>query len=336
MRYMSDAAAGELPTYLIFQLLGYFTLSYLVLIAPFALYLAVVLSLGRLYKDNEVTAAEACGIGVPRIMQSVFYLSLFMALCVGVLSMWIAPWAEAQQYDLRDQAKMESEFGFIAAGRFHEIRRGQGVFYVESFSDHNQIMHNVFVQLQTNGKVDIFSASRGYLDFDKTTGTSFIVLQDGYRYEELENHQGYRLHEYKSAGIRVEPESVAKGKRKVIAISTSDLLDMNTREAKAELHWRIAMPISCILLTLIGVLISRTNPRQGRFGKLFVGLLVYILYIYVLMLCKNWLKHGDVSMVLGMWWIHFLMLIYLIMLAGQQFGWRWMYETLMRKEARAS
>jgi len=333
---MSDAAAGELPTYLIFQLLGYFTLSYLVLIAPFALYLAVVLSLGRLYKDNEITAAEACGIGIPRIMKSVFYLSLFMAVCVGVLSVWIAPWAEEQQYSLRDQAKMESEFGFIAAGRFHEIRRGQGVFYVESFSDDNRIMRNVFVQLQTGDKVDIFSANRGYLDVDKKTGASFIVLQDGYRYEELENNQGYRLHEYKSSGIRIEPESIAKGKRKVIATSTKDLMEIDTLEAKAELHWRIAMPISCILLTLIGVLISRTNPRQGRFGKLFIGLLVYILYIYILMLTKNWLKHGDIPMFVGMWWIHFLMLIYLFVLAGRQFGWQWMVAKITRKEMEAS
>ena len=332
VRYMSDAAAGELPTYLIFQLLSLFTLSYLVMIVPFALYLAVIITFGRLYKDSEITAAEACGLGIPRIMQSTFYLSLILCAIVGTLSLWVAPWAEEQQYLIRDQAKSESEFGFIAAGRFHEIRKGNGVFYVESFSDDNKTMHNVFVQLQNGDKMDVFSAPSGYMELDKETGAQFIVLKNGYRYEELPDNEGYRLHEYESSGVKIAHQTVVSNVQKIIAQSTSLLMENGSNEAKAEIHWRLAMPISCVLLTLMAVLLSHTNPRQGRFSKLFVALVAYIAYVYLLMLTKNWLKNGDIPMELGMWWIHFLALLCVFYLAAKQFGWPWLSSQLLLRK----
>jgi len=324
VRYMSDAAAGELPAYLIFQLLSLFTLSYLVMIVPFALFLSVIITFGRLYKDSEITAAEACGLGIPRIMQSTFYLSLLIAVIVGTLSIWVAPWAEEQQYLIRDQAKSESELGFISAGRFHEIRKGNGVFYVERFSDDNKTMYNIFVHLQNGSKMDIFSAPTGYMELDRETGSQFIVLQNGYRYEELADNKGYRLHEYESSGVRIAQEAVVSNVQKIIAQPTSLLFKDDSSESKAELHWRIAMPISCVLLTLMAVLLSHTNPRQGRFAKLFIALLAYIAYVYLLMLTKSWLKNGNVPVELGMWWVHLMAAIFVFYLAANQFGWQWM------------
>ncbi|MDH3327028.1 MAG: LPS export ABC transporter permease LptF [Gammaproteobacteria bacterium] len=327
VRYMSDAAAGELPTSMIFQLLSLFTLSYLVLIVPFAIYLSVIITLGRLYKDNEITAAEACGLGLPRIIKSIFYLSLFLSVIVGVLSLWVAPWAEAEQYNIRDQARAESEFGFIAPGRFHEIRGGRGVFYVESIAERSGKMGKVFVYLKDEGKTDVFTSLTGYTDLDEETGSHFIVLENGYRFEVVLDGkgdvEGYRLHDYGKSGIRIAKEEEDSDDLKIIERSTVSLFDDESNEAQAELHWRIAMPISCVLLTMMAVLLSKTNPRQGRFGKLFIALLAYIVYVYVLMLTRSGLKNGDIPMMLGMWWVHGLALIFIVILLGNQFGWRW-------------
>lgn len=371
VRYMSDAAAGELPTSMIFQLLSLFTLSYLVLIVPFAIYLSVIITLGRLYKDNEITAAEACGLGLPRIIQSIFYLSLFLSLIVGILSLWVAPWAEAEQYNIRDQARAESEFGFIAPGRFHEIRDGRGVFYIEDIDDDTGEMSKVFVYLQEDGKTDVFSSLTGYMELDEDSGSHFIMLENGFRFEvlasnniddEVENKEkaennindgiaekekakekktnkekvergkleknkveveGYRLHDYQKSGIRITQQVVSSGNVKIIERSTASLIGDDSPEAQAELHWRIAMPVSCVLLTIMAVLLSKTNPRQGRFGKLFVALLAYIAYVYVLMLTRSGLKNGDIPLALGMWWVHVLAVIFIVILMGNQFGWRW-------------
>jgi len=328
VRYMSDAAAGELPTSLIFQLLSLFTLSYLVLIVPFAIYLAVIITLGRFYKDNEVTAAEACGLGLPRIMKSILYLSLFLSIFVGVLSLWVAPWAEAEQYKIRAQAKAEAEFGFIAPGRFHEIRGGRGVFYIEDMAGENK-MKNVFVYLEDEHRSDVFSSLTGYMEMDQKTGSHFIILENGFRLERLGEGQGYRLHDYAKSGIRIAKRESSTGTLKMIERTTVSLWSDDSAEARAELHWRFATPISCVLLTLMAVLLSKTNPRQGRFGKLFIALLAYIAYVYVLMLTKTALKNEEIPLVLGMWWVHGFAILFIFFLLGNQFGWRWVFSEFL-------
>jgi len=328
VRYMSDAAAGELPTSMIFQLLSLFTLSYLVLIVPFAIYLAVIITLGRLYKDNEITAAEACGLGLPRIIRSIFYLSLILSIFVGFLSIWVAPWAEAEQYNIRDQARAESEFGFISPGRFHEIRGGRGVFYIEDIVKNTGTMKKVFVYLRDEEKTDVFSSLTGFMHLDRSSGSQYIVLENGFRFEVLPEGNGYRLHDYQQSGIRIAKQVVSSGNIKIIERTTSSLIGDESPEAQAELHWRIAMPISCVLLTIMAVLLSKTNPRQGRFGKLFVALLAYIFYVYVLMLTRSALKNGDIPLALGMWWVHGLAIVFIFILLANQFGWRWVMDQM--------
>ena len=319
VRYMSDAAAGELPTSMIIQLLSLFTLSYLVLIIPFAFYLAIVITLGRLYKENEITAAEACGIGIPRITKSIFYLSLTLAILVAGLSLWVAPWAEYKQYEIRNEAKSEAEFAFIAPGRFHEIRGGRGVFYVESIASGSGIMRNIFVQLQEQNRTDVFTAPAGSLRKNEATGDYFLVLKQGFRYEQLENGE-HRRYKYAESGIRIYQSSRTLGTDKIIAQPTLKLFSMEGKESIAELQWRFSMPIACVMLGLIAVLLSRTGPREGRFGKLFVSLIVFIVYIYALMLNKNGVARGDIPIYLGTWWVHILAGFYIYYLARQQFG----------------
>ena len=332
VRYMSDAAAGVLPTELIVQLLMLFTLSYLPLIIPFALFIAILVAMGRLYKDSEITAMEACGIGIPRIIQSTFRIALGLALLVALLSVWAAPWAEKRQYDLRDLAKVKSEFSFLAPGRFHEIRGGDGVFYVESMSEDKQHMEKVFVFLGGEQGQNVFVAQTGFQQSEKD-GTHYIVLEDGSRFEALAEDGGFRLHRYQRSGIRVSPQDVEVGSRPLKAASNEQLFARGNAADMAEWQWRLSMPLSCVLLTILAVVMSRTNPRQGRFAKLFVALLLYIVYFYLLTMAHAWMKDEIVPAWIGMWWVHGAMLLVVLALLVKQLGVRWVLETARLKRA---
>lgn len=327
VRYMSYAAAGDLPTSMILQLLSLFTLSYLVLIVPFAFYMAIIITLGRLYKENEITAAEACGIGIPRITKSIFFVSLLLTTLVGVLSIWIAPWAEYTQYEIRHKAEAESELSFIAPGRFHEIRGGQGVFYIEDLSKDKSRMVNLFVQIDDKDKTNVFTSKSGFLKHDPKSRDYFLVMENGFRFEYFKTG-GFRQFQYKESGIRIYEENTDRQIDEVIATSTWDLLFRHDVKSIAEVQWRISMPLSCMILSLIAVLLSRTEPRQGRYGKLFLSLLVYIAYVYSLMVSKSWISNGTISPLIGMWWAHLLAVMYIIRLAKQQFGKAWILHQL--------
>ncbi len=320
VRYMSDAAAGELPTYLIIKLLSLFTLASLVLMVPLALYIGVLISLGRMYKDSEMTAMHACGFGVPQVLHTVLLLALVLATLVGGISLWIAPWAEQQQYAIRDQAAVEAEFSFLEAGRFHEIRDGKGVFYIEHMSEDRRQMQNVFVFIEDEDKVDVFSARTGRHEVD-SSGYRYLILEDGFRYELLGANAGYRVHEYQESGIRITHMPIQAEVRPRVAWPTAALLEEDDLASQAEFQWRVAMPVSVIMVGLLSVLLSRSHHRQGRFGQLFFALLIYIAYIYLLMLSRTWIKHAVLPPNLGMWWVHVLALVGIGIMYLQQQGW---------------
>ena len=60
---LGDAASNLLPKEAVFLVMGLTSVQYLTILIPIGLFLAIMLSLGRLYRDSEMAALMACGIG---------------------------------------------------------------------------------------------------------------------------------------------------------------------------------------------------------------------------------------------------------------------------------
>lgn len=333
-RYLAEAASGELPAELIFRLLTTLTLSSSVLLVPFAFYIAVLLAFGRLYRDNEMTALAAAGIGSNRVLRPIGLLSLGVAALVAWLSLVVSPWAVEQGMQLREQAEAQSELSNISAGQFHEMARGQSVFYIESLSPDKKLMNRVFVKNTTPTGDDLFAANHGYQYTDAQTGDSFVVLLDGRRYEGNPGAANFRIHEYAKASVRMEPKEVHPRARKRDAQSTRALFQSDDIDDTAELQWRISMPVSALLLGLLAVLVSRTSPREGRYARLFAAILIYIIYNNLMGVAQNGLQRGTLPPALGMWWVHGLLAVVITGLAAHQYGWGYLRTRLMRVHAR--
>jgi lipopolysaccharide export system permease protein len=100
----------------------------------------------------------------------------------------------------------------------------------------------------------------------------------------------------------------------------SELLASSALPDIAELHYRIAVPIATLILGLLAVPLSRSQPRQGRYGKLAIGLLVFIIYFNLLSAGKAWLETGTVAPAVGLWWVHGLLFVCTLLLLGAQNG----------------
>lgn len=323
-RYLAEAAAGELPAELIFRLLTTLTLSSSVLLLPFAFYIAVLLAFGRLYRDNEMTALAAAGVGTGQVLRPVALLALVIAALVAWLSMMVSPWAIDQGLQLREQAEAQSELSNISAGQFREIGTDHSVFYIESLSAGNKIMNHVFVKNSTPDGDDLFVANTGYQYTDPHSGDSFVVLLDGRRYEGNPATEHFRMHEYAKATVRIEPKESQSHARKRDSQSTLELFQSDDPHDVAELQWRISMPVSALLLGLLAVLVSRTSPREGRYARLLGAIFIYIIYNNLMGVAQNWLQRGKVPPALGMWWVHALLIMAIAGLFAHQYGWRYL------------
>jgi lipopolysaccharide export system permease protein len=300
--FLADAAAGEITGGVVVDLLLLRTLSALNLMLPFALYISILLAFGRLYKDNEMTALAASGVTTPRILLTVFSLGLLFALVVGMFSLWLSPWAERQRSNIVVESEKTSMLQNVLPGQFNELGgRNDAVLYVEEVSDDNKKLNNVFAQIRSKDTMDVFSAKKGYHYRDEVTGDTYLVLTDGFRYQGLPGKQDFLIQEYEKNAIRIVEPNITRKSRRNRSASTSELLEIGRPVEYAELQWRISMPITTLLLAILGVLISRTSPRQGRFAKLFVAILIYIIYSNAISIGRTWVEQNKVSVEIGVW-----------------------------------
>lgn len=319
--FLSDAAAGEISGAAVVDLLLLRTLSAMNMMLPFALYIAVLLAFGRLYKDNEMTALAASGVSIPRVLLSISGLAVLISVVVALIALWLSPWAEEKRESVREVSEAASEIEGVLPGQFNQMSgHPDSVFYVEKFSEDRKLMQNIFVQIETKGELDILSANRAHHYRDEETGDQYLVLTEGFRYRGLPGKQTFTIQQYEKNAFRITAPSSFNKHRKRRAVPTSQLLDSAKPADVAELQWRISMPMSALLLALLGVLISKTNPRQGRFAKLFVAILVYIIYNNTMSIARSWVEQNKIPSEIGLWWVHFLLLFVVMVLFVRQSG----------------
>ncbi|HKK13652.1 MAG TPA: LPS export ABC transporter permease LptF [Gammaproteobacteria bacterium] len=301
--YLAQAASGDLPGSVIFTLLGLKSVNYLNALLPFSLYLAVLLALGRLYKDSEMVALGACGIGPPQLYRPLLVLGVAVAVGLGWLSLAVVPHTNALGYRIEARAKQSADVATIVAGRFQEARGGHLILYAEALSADHQRMTNVFAQNRQEGRLGLVTAAHAHQHVDPRTGDRYLVLEDGYRYQGFPGDPDYRVMKFRTQALLLQPAQPVSGPPHLDAIPTATLWGAGARNRIAELQWRISLPMAALVLIVIAVPISRTTPREGRYGRMFVAVLVLIIYYNLMGTAQVWVEHGDVPPFPGMWWV---------------------------------
>lgn len=326
--FLSDALAGKIPAAIVLDLLLLRTVGALGMMFPFALYVAVLLAFGRLYKDNEMTALEAGGVSAGRLLRTVLSIGLLFSIAVGGLSLWVSPWAFETSAKLQEEVSATSAFAAVTAGRFSQVGNSDRVFFVEALSADRSELQDVFVSDRRKGQQTLFSARSGYRYQDPESGVRYLVLVDGYRYEGRPGAVDFRIYQFEKNAVRLDEGEVKRMGRRLRALPVERLWGTARLNEIAELQWRISIPVATLLLAMLGALLSRTSPRQGRFGKLFVAILLFIIYYNTLGVAKHWVERGVVPPELGLWWVHGILLLLLGWLMVQQFGARWLLDRL--------
>lgn len=303
-RLLSQVAAGTVNGKIVFLLLAFKSLDALVILLPLALYLAVLLALGRLYKDSEMAAMFACGVSPLRVAKLVFWFALGFALIVSSISLYLGPWSNAKRLKLQGQMEASSGLEMVAGGQFRQLAEGKLVFYAEHLADDGVTMENVFIQEQGGERQNVIVAPRARHEVDPVHGGKYLVLEDGYRYEGNPGSADFRIIQFKRHGVRIKEPDVVVQISEIPAMSTIELMHADNRWAQAEVQWRWSMPVSTVLLAMLAVFLSRTNPRQGRFAKFFVGILVYVIYSNMIGVGRAWLEKGSIAPQYGLWIVH--------------------------------
>ena len=314
--YLADAAAGVLPTDLVFQALLMKMLTTLPKLMPIAVFLAVILGLSRLARDKELTAVTVSGSGRRVELVSVLQFSFIFSLIVFATSFYISPWAAQNTELLKARAEVEAETAGISAGNFSEMSKGERVIYIEQSSSDGSRMENVFLQARQGEKTSVINSnSAGYRKIE-ASGDKYILFEDGRRYTGASNALDYRITRYKTYAILVEQDEQETEHVKLEALSTSTLIGSDSPKHEAELQWRLSFVISSLLLPVLAVALSRYSFSEQKYLSAFVAVLIYIIYSNMLGIAKTLLKRDEIPALIGLWWVH-LALLTLIVLVFQ-------------------
>jgi len=301
---MERAAANQYPQSMVLELIGLSSLQYLSIVLPVGLLLGVVLALGRLYADSEVAAALACGVGPRTLYTPVALLALVVAGALTWLSLVLAPEATAQALSLRNAALRAGQLAPIAAGKFRGFGAGtKAVLYARSVT-RDGALGDVFLERSDGPQVEVALADRATHSVTADGLTHILTLYDGERLEGVPGSPEFRMVRFAEHVVTLQVPMMTDVVRDLEARSTSSLRHSTDRAERAELHWRISMPIMCLVLALLAVPLSKLRPRQGRYARVWLAVLIFFVYYNLATTGRTWIAHNTVPEVVGLWWTH--------------------------------
>jgi len=315
---LGRAVRGDQPGEVVYLLLGFQTLAKIDVLLPLALYLGVLLTLSRWYRDSEMTVLAACGIGLLHFLRPAMMLGLIFATVVSVGSFYFTPLAARQIDKVKNESTHRSDPNFSAPGVFLESISQGRIFYAEHIQDNGDVA-GVFVSSLEAGKQGVMMAKYGHVFTDSKTGDKFFALHNGTVYEGEPGMPNYRILEFDVYNLRIEPKKLLD-----VPVTTSGLPSLlmfgrtADREINAELHWRLGKTLASFVLILFAMALAYTDLRRGRLSNLFVAILVYFIYSNLLGIGETMLQKGSVPPAAGLWWVHGVMALFALHLLIQR------------------
>jgi len=306
---LERAAANQYPQSMVLELIGLSALQYLSILVPVGLLLGVVLAFGRLYHDTEVAAAVACGAQPRTLFAPVALLAVVVATATAWLTLVLAPDATARALSLRSRAAQAGQFAPIAAGKFRIFGGGgNAVVYAEEVAP-DGTMGQVFVERNRGPLVEVTLAQRARHAVTADGLTHVLTLYDGERFEGVPGSAQFRMVRFAEHVVPVQMPAFSDEVRDLEARPTRRLLDSRDPAERAELHWRLTLPIMCLVLALLAVPLARLRPRQGRYARVWIAVLFFFVYYNLAAAGKTWIARGTLPEGVGLWWTHAVVLL---------------------------
>ena len=312
IQQLAAAAAGEVSLEIVFFTLLLRLPSFLEMILPLALFISVLLTYGRLYAESEMTVLTATGISYRKLLGYTMVPALFLTLLVASFTLILSPWGAQKMESLYQKQSKLTEFELLAPGRFQSTANGTRVTYTEALSDDKTQMHQVFI---ADGNT-LLLAERGTQYVSDETGSRFLELHNGRRYDLTPGTAELQVLDFDLYGVKIADEPEERRKLRKEAVPTLDLIGSRDPKHQAQLQWRISLILMVPIVTLIAFPLSKVNPRQGRFARLFPAIVLFMVYISLLIAMTGMIEKGTLNPAIGLWSLH---VVYLLIGAGLLF-----------------
>lgn len=317
IRLLGRAAGGAIPSDAVVAFLGFFALGALPVLLSLTMFISVLLTLTRSWRDSEMVIWFSSGLSLASWLRPVMLFALPQIAVIAALSLFISPWAAQMAAQYSATLETRDDVSRVTPGVFGETSGRERVFFVESVSGQANEVQNVFLSSMQQGRGGVSMSRTGRTE-TAPNGDRFIVLEHGRRYEGMPGDPEYRVTEFDRYEARIETRESAEHVPSTKEMTTAALVRSPTRENLSELLWRVGIPASALVLAFLAIPMSFVNPRAGRSANLLFALFTYIVYNNLLSISQARVAQGRLDFSIGVWMVHAGMVVLLIVLFAQR------------------
>jgi len=327
LKVLAKAIEGQVSSQTIINILGLKIVEAAIELLPVSIFVGVIMVLGRMYRDQEMSALATAGAGIGVLYRASFFFAIPAALITLELSLVTAPWAQATIQTMMHQDMQASDIRVIAPGRFTEHKNGELVFYVEDIDSKNT-MHKVFVQSRIRGQEGVINSETA--TFQNLPGGHYIVFANGERVQGKPGELNFIIEKFSEYAVRLDIEVTSVNLDRD-GIPTEKLLATQVPVDIAEVQRRLSIPLGIIILTALAIPLSQVAPRGGVYGNIFTALVIYFAYSYLQKINQNLVAEETIPLWMGYVWVYVLMLILVVVLLVKVYGKKWVVFQLTGK-----
>ncbi|HEX7370543.1 MAG TPA: LPS export ABC transporter permease LptF [Rhodanobacteraceae bacterium] len=304
----NKVATGRLPGAVMFTVLGLNLVNTLQALLPMGMFLGMLLALGRMYRDSEMHVLFASGFGPKGLLKPAAVFGIGAAIVAGVVALWLGPWAARASDAEVEQANRSVIAAGLEAGRFTSLPDHGGILFANTVSPDGTRLGKLFVESEhvKDGvtTLSIITADHGNLFHEGQEDNRFIALHDGHRYDLRLGQDNWRLMQFQRNDIALSsPASDNSGNDTQSERTTASLIGDHDPAARAELQWRIAIPIAPLVLAMLALPLARQGPRTSPIGRILIGVLAVLIIELLMTLARELIQSGKVAAPVGMWWV---------------------------------
>lgn len=294
IRTLGQASRGSVNPQDVMMVMGYSALGRLPIILTLSLFVAMVSTLSRMYRDSEMVVWFVSGRGLAFFLVPLFRFAWPVLLVITLMSLFVWPWSNQQTQEMKDRYEQRGDLERVSPGQFQESSSGSRVFFIDRDIRQGKASNNVFIASTEKGKNAVTTASAGRIE--TVGGSRLLLLDNGQRLESEIGKSAMKITEFTEYGSRAGDSPLINGNNlPEKSQSTRELLRSPTRSNQGELAWRLGMALAAINFVVIALALASVNPRAGRSGNLIFVLFTFVVYHNLLNLGQSWITVGAAN-----------------------------------------
>jgi lipopolysaccharide export system permease protein len=300
--YFEQAAEGNIDPGIILSVIALRFPDFITLLIPLSFFLGLLITIGRLNSEGEIHGYFSAGLSKFNLIKFLLPQAFIYFFITLVLSLYIAPYSKNLSKELLVIDSFEEQIDAIQSDEIVSLDEG-GFLYVQT-ADEGLLKGVKLFQVDEDNSFIVISDELLTTEKDKTIE---LNLKNGSFYGGLFSETSKIISNFNNFNFEID-KNISQSND----LSLTKLFDYSLASDQATFQWNISIPITILILLLYGIYISSSKPREGKFSFMLPGMLIYVSYLSLLILAREFISDNPGS-IFNLWFIHGLFVLFLLL-----------------------